>query len=112
MKKALKIVLILVALGIAAYFYFTRDTREISVLVFSKTASFRHESIKAGKATILALGKKYDFVVDTTENSDWFEEKTLKKYNVIVFLNTTGDVLSDAQQLEMNRWLPGYTCCG
>lgn len=105
MKKTLKILLILVVLGAAAYFYFTRDTREISVLVFSRTTSFRHESIKAGKEAILALGKKHGFKVDTTENGDWFEEKTLKNYNVIVFLNTTGDVLSEAQQLEMNRWV-------
>jgi cytochrome c len=105
MKKAFKILLVILVLIAAAYFYFTRDTREINVLIFSKTLSFRHESIDAGKQAILALGKKYDFTVDTTENSEIFAEKTLKKYNVIVFLNTTGDVLNDGQQLEMNRWV-------
>jgi cytochrome c len=105
MKKAFKILLVLIVLVAAAYFYLTRDTREIKVLVFSKTLSFRHESIKAGKEAMLALGKKYDFLVDTTENSELFNEKTLKQYNVMVFLNTTGNVLNDAQQLEMNRWI-------
>lgn len=105
MKKAFKILLTLIVLIAVVYFYFTRDTREIKVLVFSKTASFRHESINAGKEAIIELGRKYDFLVDTTENSEWFEEKTLKKYNVIIFLSTTGNVLSDAQQLEMNRWV-------
>jgi cytochrome c len=90
---------------VAAYFWFTRDTRDIKVLVFSKTASFRHESIKDGKEAILAMGKQHGFAVDTTENSEVFNEKSLKNYNVIVFLNTTGDVLNDAQQLEMNRWV-------
>jgi cytochrome c len=105
MKKAFKILLIILVLLAAAYFYFTRDTREINVLIFSKTMSYRHESIDAGKKAILALGQKYDFTVDTTENSEIFTEKTLKQYNVIVFLNTTGDVLNDGQQLEMNRWV-------
>ena len=105
MKKRYSIPLALIVLVVAAYFYLTRDQREIKVLVFSKTTSFRHESIGVGKEAILALGKKHDFVVDTTENSEQFAEQTLKNYNVIVFLNTTGDVLNDAQQLEMNRWI-------
>ena len=105
MKKRYIFLLAFLLLAVGAYWYFTRDTREIKVLVFSKTASFRHESIPAGMNAIQALGKQHNFKVDTTENSDSFNEKTLKNYNVIVFLNTTGDVLNDAQQLEMNRWI-------
>ncbi len=105
MKKRYKILIGLLVIIVAAYFWFTRDTRDIKVLVFSKTASFRHESIQDGKEAIIALGKQHGFSVDTTENSEIFQEKTLKNYNVIVFLNTTGDVLNDAQQLEMNRWV-------
>jgi cytochrome c len=105
MKKRYIILISLAVLLVIAYFYFTRDTRVIKVLVFSKTVSFRHESIPAGIEAIRALGKKHGFLVDTTESSESFNEKTLKKYNVIVFLNTTGDVLNDAQQLEMNRWI-------
>lgn len=105
MKKRYIVLLVLVVLAAAAYFYLTRDTREIRVLVFSKTASFRHESIASGKAAFIELGRKHDFSVDTTESSEVFEEKQLKNYNVIVFLNTTGDVLNDQQQLELNRWV-------
>ena len=43
--------------------------------------------------------------MDTTQSGDAFNEKNLKNYNVIIFLNTTGNVLNDAQQLEMNRWV-------
>lgn len=105
MKKRYKVLIVLGVLLVAAYFYFTRDTREINVLVFSRTVAFRHESIPAGIEAIQAMGKQYGFSVDTTENAASFNEKTLKKYNVIIFLNTTGDVLNDAQQLEMNRWV-------
>lgn len=105
MKKRYKILIVILVLAVAAYFYLTRDTREIKVLVFSKTQSFRHESIPDGIEAIRALGKQHGFAVDTTESSDSFNEKTLKNYNIIVFLNTTGEVLNDAQQLEMNRWV-------
>jgi cytochrome c len=105
MKKRYKILIALVVILVAAYFYLTRDTREIKVLVFSKTMGFRHESIHDGIEALRALGKQHGFAIDTTESSDSFKEKTLKNYNVIVFLSTTGDVLNDAQQLELNRWI-------
>lgn len=105
MKKRYIILLALLVIAVAAYFYFTRDTREIKVLVFSKTTSFRHENIPDGIKALQAMGKKHGFVLDTTENSDSFTEKTLKNYNVIIFLNTTGNVLNETQQLEMNRWV-------
>ncbi len=105
MKKWQIVVLVLLGLVLSAYFYFTRDTREINVLVFSKTMSFRHESIEPGKAALMAMAKKHGFTVDTTENSEVFQERELSKYNVIIFLSTTGDVLNDQQQLEMNRWV-------
>ncbi|HEX6891306.1 MAG TPA: ThuA domain-containing protein, partial [Chryseolinea sp.] len=105
MKKRYKFLIAFLVLAVAAYFYLTRDTREIKVLVFSKTASFRHESIPVGIEAIRNLGKQHGFSVDTTENSNIFSEKTLKNYNVIIFLNTTGNILNDAQQLEMNRWI-------
>ena len=35
----------------------------------------------------------------------FLKKKTLQKYNVVVFLNTTGNVLNDAQQLEFNRFI-------
>jgi len=75
------------------------------VLVFSKTESFRHESIEAGIKAIQKLGIENNFTVATTENSEAFTQNTLKDFKVVVFLNTTGDVLNDAQQLEFRRFI-------
>ena len=75
------------------------------VLVFSKTAGFRHESIGAGKTAMLALGKKHNLRVDTTENAAAFQEDNLKKYHAVVFLNTTGDVLNPEQQKSFERFI-------
>ena len=38
---------------------------QTKVLVFSKTAGFRHGSIPVGKLAILQLGKENGFTVDT-----------------------------------------------
>lgn len=105
MKKKLLIfggILMLIGGVFAAFFSGKRDFK---VLVFSKTESFRHSSIGVGKQAIINLGKKYDFKVDTTENAEAFKEDNLQQYKVIVFLCTTGDVLNEAQQMEMNRFI-------
>ena len=40
---------------------------QMSVLVFSKTSGFRHESIETSIATITKMGTKNDFDVNATE---------------------------------------------
>jgi len=75
------------------------------VLVFSKTETFRHESIEAGIEAIKKMGEENDFTVIATENSAAFTKKTLKNFKVVVFLNTTGDVLNDEQQLEFKNYI-------
>jgi len=104
MKKLL-IALIVLALGYAAYKFFTTQQKEINVLVFSKTEGFRHESIADGQAALFAMSKAKGFTIDTTEDASIFQEKNLAKYNVIIFLHTTGNILDGAQQLEFNRWI-------
>ncbi len=75
------------------------------VLVFSRTAAFRHASIPAGKAALLKLGRENGFAVDTTEDASRFTAEGLAPYQVVVFLSTTGNVLDDAQQQAFERWL-------
>jgi cytochrome c len=75
------------------------------ILVFSKTKGYRHESITAGKAALIKMGAEKGFEVDTTEVSDVFVEDSLKKYQAVVFLSTTGDVLNQAQQNEFMRFI-------
>jgi type 1 glutamine amidotransferase len=76
------------------------------VLVFSKTAKFRHtEGIAAGKLAIMKLGKENKFDVDTTEDASVFTPENLKKYAAVVFLSTTGDVLNDTQQAAFQQYI-------
>ncbi len=77
-----------------------------SILVFSKTEGFRHDAaIRAGKQALLEMGQQYRFRVDTTENANKFTVKNLQQYDAIVFLNTTGNVLSNAQQKAMQQFI-------
>lgn len=73
---------------------------EFKVLVFSATAGYRHASITNGIALIKALGATNNFAVDATEDATWFTDGNLAQYKALIFLNTTGDVLTNAQQVS------------
>lgn len=75
------------------------------ILVFSKTAGFHHASIPAGIKAIQDLGAANGFDVDTTTDAAMFEEDTLKKYATLVFLSTTGDLLSGNQEIALERYI-------
>jgi type 1 glutamine amidotransferase len=75
------------------------------VLVFSKTAGYRHESIPDGQKAIRELGAENGFSVDVTEDSGMFTSENLGRYKAVVFLNTTGDVLDDGQQAAFEQYI-------
>jgi cytochrome c len=75
------------------------------VLVFSKTAGFRHSSIGVGIAAIKKLGQENGFSVDATEDAGAFTSKNLARYRAVIWLNTTGDVLDAAQQDDFERYI-------
>lgn len=84
------------------------DAEGPSILVFSKTAAFRHtECIASGTAAIDQLGQDNGFAVDATEDATVFTDDTLADYDAVVFLCTTGDVLNDTQQGAFERYIQG-----
>ena len=78
---------------------------KFNMLVFSKTVEFRHESIPAGKKALELMAKEKGFNVTFTEDVEIFNEKNLKKYNAVLFLNTTGDILNNVQQDVFERYI-------
>ncbi len=78
-----------------------------AVLVFTKTAGFRHDSIPAGIQAIRDLGEANGFAVEATEDAGAFTPEGLARYRAVVFLNTTGDVLDPAQQAAFEGYVRG-----
>ena len=68
------------------------------VFVFTKAATESHASTKDGVAAIRELGKANNFAVEASDETDKFVANQLSRYRAVVFLNTSGDVLNDAQQ--------------
>ncbi|WP_329429963.1 ThuA domain-containing protein [Streptosporangium sp. NBC_01495] len=77
------------------------------VLVFSKTAGFRHDSIPTGIQAIRDLGTANGFTVTATEDANAFNASNLATYEAVVFLSTTGDVLNATQQTAFQNYVNG-----
>jgi cytochrome c len=104
MKSVLKQkILLLLTLTCIVDFSFAQS--KINILVFSKTEAFRHQSIGAGKTALGKMAKDKGFSVSFTEDSEQFKEVNLKKFNAVVFLNTTGDILNNDQQNAFERYI-------
>ncbi|CAK7268928.1 hypothetical protein SEPCBS119000_003309 [Sporothrix epigloea] len=74
-----------------------------TVLVFSKTVAYRHESIEAGIAAFQALAEassatRHPFVVEASEDAEAiFTAANLARYRVIVLLHASGVFLTSKQ---------------
>lgn len=78
-----------------------------SVLVFSRTTGFRHTSIEVGVAAVQQLGAENGFAVEATEDPTVFTDDELARFDAVVWLNTTGDVLDAAQRAAFERYVRG-----
>jgi len=81
------------------------EQNSFKILLFSKTAGYRHQSIPVGVAAIKSLGTKAGFNVIHSEDSSVFNDKNLQQFSGVVFLSTTGDILNDEQQLAFQRFI-------
>jgi len=79
--------------------------KDFNVLVFSKTLMYRHASITNGIAAITKLGAEHGFKVDATEDSAVFTPPNLNKYQAIVFLSTSGDILNGSQETALHEYI-------
>lgn len=74
------------------------------LLIFSKTAGFRHDSIPDGIRCLREiLGDRY--AIDATEDAGAFTSTNLARYRAVVFLSTTGDVLDPMQQRAFEEFI-------
>ena len=64
-----------------------------SVLVFTRTAGFAHPSIPSAVAALEKLGQDRGFDVAATTDPNMFNPTELAKYDALVFVSTTGNVL-------------------
>jgi len=76
-----------------------------SVLLYSRTAGYRHASIPTAIAAFVALQAAGNYTAVSSEDPNEFTAANLARFDVVVFLMTTGDVLDADQQAAFEAWI-------
>lgn len=97
--------ILLFVLMLSCSFLNAQQIKKPVVLIMSKTNGFHHKSIPVGIAAIQQLGKQYNFDVDSTTDSLYFNNKKLKQYAAIILLNTTGTIFGKEQKAALQHYV-------
>ena len=93
-------------LALAAFLPVSLFAEQFNVLVFSQTDGWHHDSIPNGVEAIRDLAALHHFSMFWTEDAGRvMNDKALEQFDVIVFLNTTGDILNEDQQAAVERFV-------
>ncbi len=105
--RALTILLVVVSTPLAAAgsTAAVNPSPRFSILVFSRTLGFRHNSIPDGVAALREMGRLHGFIVDATEDSSAFSATNLARYRAVVLLSVTGDVLDAGQEAALKNYV-------
>jgi type 1 glutamine amidotransferase len=78
--------------------------KPLRVLVFSRTAAYRHEAIEPGEQALRGITAKHSGTIDITEDPVRLAA-ALPSHDVLVFMMTTGDVLGPEQQTQVEQFV-------
>ena len=80
--------------------------KRTAVLLFSKSTGFRHEeSIEAAKRAFEEMAGKNNWFLYSTEEGGVFNPAQLAKFDAVIFNNSTGRVLNDEQQKNLEDYV-------
>jgi uncharacterized protein len=79
--------------------------KQFKALIVTTTRGWHHESLHAGVLALQDLGRKNFFDAVLWEDPNGFTDQFLSQFQVVIFLNTTGDIFDSAQQKVMERFI-------
>ncbi len=79
--------------------------KQFKALIVTTTKGWHHESLHSGVVALKEMASRNFFDADLWENPGGFTDKYVEQYQVIIFLNTTGDIFDTAQQKVMERFI-------
>ncbi len=86
-------------------FNISAQQKQFKALLVTTTNGWHHESVHSGVLAIQDLAVRNFFEVVLLENPNGFTDQFLKQFQVVIFLNTTGDIFDSAQQKVMERFI-------
>ncbi|MGA5097086.1 ThuA domain-containing protein [Streptomyces lavendulocolor] len=79
----------------------------LDVLVYTRTAGYRHDSIPAGADALTELARDAGFGARVTDDPEAFTGPRLARCAAVVLLSTTGTVLTEAGRTALEAYVRG-----
>ena len=79
--------------------------QQFSALLIVQTAGWQHESTFTAIPAVEALAKRHDFRLDLKQRAMPLTADQLKRYDVVIMINTTGDIFNDAEQKVFEEYI-------
>lgn len=79
--------------------------KQFKALLVTTTRGWHHESLHYGVVALEELAAKSFFDLVLMQDPNSITDKNLEQFQVIIFLNTTGDIFDSAQQKAMERFI-------
>lgn len=81
------------------------EGKRVNLLIFTKTRAFRHESIEPGVKAIQSYFASKGITSVQSEDSLMFTDEKLKSFDVIMFFQTTGNILDSMEQEAFMKFI-------
>mgnify|MGYP000064795181 CR=1 FL=1 len=82
------------------------NQEQFQVLLFTKSLDYQHLSVPSGVQMFKELSQDNHFGLTWTEQADFFDvQEQLNAMDVIVFMNTSGDILNDNQRRALQDYI-------
>ena len=101
----MKLKFVLLIVPVFLFCTINAQQKQFKALLITTTRGWHHESLHYGVIAIKELGVKNFFDVVLFEDPNSFTDKYLEQFQVVIFLNTTGDIFDSAQQKVMERFI-------
>ncbi|MGL6269645.1 MAG: ThuA domain-containing protein [Chitinophagaceae bacterium] len=103
--KLVKLIMILAIINILTPSIVLAQPKQFKALLITTTNGWHHESVHYGVLALKELAIKNYFELVLFENPNSFTDQYLKQFQVVIFLNTTGNIFDSSQQKTMERFI-------
>lgn len=79
--------------------------QQFNALLITETSGWHHGSIVAAVPAMEGLAKRHDFNLDIQQEGEALTTESLQPYDVIVMVNTTGDIFNEEEQAAFEQFI-------
>lgn len=87
------------------------QARQPTLLVYSATAGYRHDSIPTAINALQTISTNLNIITTFSEDKNLFTSTSLAQFDMIAFLSNSDQVLTTSGEVALEQWLTKGGSC-